>query len=85
LIDEMKSGSDWRIPSPIANTAPAAIATARYVRDAFVMAAAGPQRTENGAWYGRPYAVPASTVLVGRMYTVPWRLLLRVSTNSTGP
>src|SRR5262249_36275461 len=42
-------------------------------------------RTANGAWYGRPNGTPAATVCTGLRYAFPSRLLLRVSTNDTGP
>src|SRR5262249_37735449 len=44
-----------------------------------------PHRTENGALYGRPNGTPAATVCTGLRWTLPSRLLLRVSTNDTGP
>src|SRR5262245_25159048 len=42
-------------------------------------------RTANGALYGRPNGTPAATVCTGLRWTLPSRLLLRVSTNDTGP
>src|SRR5262245_20167403 len=42
-------------------------------------------RTANGALYGRPNGTPAATVCIGLRWTLPSRLLLRVSTNDTGP
>ena len=42
-------------------------------------------RTANGARYGRPNGTPAATVCTGLKWTFPSRLLLRVSTNDTGP
>src|SRR5262249_43460481 len=43
-----------------------------------------PYLTENGAEYGRPYAIPAVTVCTGLSHALPLRVLLRVSTNDTG-
>src|SRR5262249_56565525 len=42
-------------------------------------------RTANGVLYGRPNGTPPVTVCTGFRYTLPSRLLLRVSTNDTGP
>src|SRR5258708_2469469 len=44
-----------------------------------------PDRNANGAVFGRPKGTPAATVCTGLRWTLPSRLLLRVSTNDTGP